>query len=102
MLPATYEVVGALSLGALWVEAALVAAAALRDLRDPRALGLRFGGMDGIEETGDAEHRVALLEVQVEHGEGPGGAVATHEVAQTGRALDGDLPQIGFRDRGYA
>src|SRR5271163_1597465 len=92
MLP--YDVLGALCLGALWLMALLVAAAAAQELQELRALGARLRPL-GLGETG-----IGLIEGVVEKA-GADAKLATHVVVQVGRALDADRQTIAFRDRSY-
>jgi hypothetical protein len=85
-------VLGALCLGVLWTAALLVAGSALQDLRS------LFGVRARLRPLESDRPGVGLFECTVLEGAGPGGALATHEVVQIGRALDGDLAAIAFRD----
>lgn len=73
----TREIMGLLALGVLWVNAGLVIAAALQQLRNVRALRAGFR---------QAKARGELVRGRVSRAEG-GGAFAIRRVAQTGRAL---------------
>ncbi|AKT40031.1 hypothetical protein [Chondromyces crocatus] len=84
----TREVMGWIALSILWVNALLVAAAALKDLgtltRQERALG-------------------PFRRARVLRGDGRGGAFAGHRVEQVGRAAaeNGKREAIVFHDRSY-
>jgi hypothetical protein len=77
---------GALTLGILWINALLVAAAALKD----------FGRLAALKRRLDE----SLVLGTVRRGDGPGGALAEHRVEQVGRATDDG--RIVFSDRSYA
>lgn len=76
------ELMGVFCLGVLWMTALLVAGAAWQELRDLAKLA--------------ASLRDVISGTIVE------GVFASHEVEQTGRALDSATPTIVFHDRGYA
>jgi len=80
---------GFFALCILWVTALLVAWAALMDARE-------------LHGRRRALVRRGVVRGEVARGDGDGGALAVHEVAQVGRALDGPTPTIGFWDRSYA
>jgi hypothetical protein len=89
-------IVGVFCLGALWTAALLVAASALKDLRDLRTLLARLRRWSGRPGEG------GLVECAVLRGDGPEGALATHEARQIGRALDGATAAVAFRDTSHA
>jgi hypothetical protein len=80
----TREVMGLLALGILWANTLLIAAAAGQQLRD---LLRRRAALAGV------------VRGRVARGDGPGGAIAVHRVAQVGRAAEGG-DVILFHDRG--
>lgn len=92
----SYAVLATLCLGALWLAALLVAAAAWGEARALGALGARLRPLPS------GESGVGLLEGEVEEGGGADGAFANHAIVQVGRAIDGREAVIVFRDRRYA
>jgi hypothetical protein len=89
-----YEILGTIGLIVLWSEAVLVAAAAVQELRDLRALSLR------TRLLGPGEVGLGMISGEVESA--PEGVLAQRSVVQIGRALDARLRSIAFRDRSSA
>lgn len=83
----TREIMGGIALAILWVNTLLVAAAALKDLRDIARRMRELG---------------PLRRAKVVRGDGKGGALAGSRVEQVGRAAAGKGDAIVFHDRSYS
>ena len=89
--PLPYEWLGALALGILWVNALLIAAAAMHQRAALGALRHRLV---------EARRAGRLVSGVVEHGRGPEGALAVRRVEQMGRAMTVSGPdRILFTER---
>jgi hypothetical protein len=86
-----YEILGVLLLGALWVEAVLVAAAAWLQIRGLRSIRARLHLIEGAMGVG-------MIEGEIERCIA-GDVFATHTIEQVGRALDAKTRTIAFHDR---
>jgi len=89
------EIMGLLALWILWINTLLIAAAAYKEVARLRALQKQLASR-----AGDG---AALVKARVLRGEGPGGAIAEHRVAQLGRAgaEQKGLRTIVFNDRDH-
>lgn len=91
LAPLSYEWLGALALGILWVNALLIAAAAMHQRA---ALGALRRSLV------DARRDGTLIAGVVEHGRGPDGSLAVRRVEQMGRAMTVPGPdRILFTER---
>lgn len=84
--PIPYPFLGIALLAVVWTAALLCA---LASVDYARKLMARARELRGVREG------------TVASGEGPGGALAAHEVEQIGRAMDGEPPAIVFSDKAY-
>jgi hypothetical protein len=84
--PIPYPFLGIALLAVVWTAALLCA---LASVDYARKLMARARELRGVREG------------TVASGEGPGGALAVHEVEQIGRAMDGEPPAIVFSDKAY-
>jgi hypothetical protein len=84
--PIPYPFLGIALLAVVWTAALLCA---LASVDYARKLMARARELRGVREG------------TVASGEGPGGALAAHEVEQIGRAMDGEPPAIVFSDKSY-
>jgi hypothetical protein len=82
----SYEVMGVLALGIVWVNALLVAGAALKELGPVRAVARAA--------------KAGMVRGEVTQGAGAGGTLAAHRIEQVGRATDAG--EILFGDRSHA
>ena len=85
--PVPYWLLGCLALATVWGTTLLCA---LASVSYARALGRRAVSLSG-----------SLREGTVASGHGEGDALASHTIAQVGRAMDGDPPAIVFSDKEY-
>lgn len=93
----TREHMGALALAILWVNTLLVAAAAWKQSSELRRRARALGPL------APGEQGAGLIEGHVEAGDGEGGALASHEVEQLGRAgaEEAGRRTIHFGDRAF-
>jgi hypothetical protein len=82
-------------LGALWLVAVLVAAAAYSELRTLLALAAR------LRRLSPADTGVGLAEGEIQRALGADLVFASHEIRQIGRALGTKRPACDFRDRSH-